>query len=113
MGAQVSARVNDAIYRRLKYKGIDVGLPEYRIPLILVAYELISIGLFWHGRSAVGTVIVGAETIVRLQKMRTSIVDSYTRFAASRIAAAVVLRNLAGIGFPLFAPYMYDALGYG
>ena len=61
----------------------------------------------------IGTVIVGAGTIVRLQKMRTSIVDSYTRFAAGGIAAAVVLRNLAGIGFPLFAPYMYDAHGYG
>ena len=60
----------------------------------------------WEPRSVL-------RPFVRLQKMRTSIVDSYTRFAASGIAAAVVLRNLAGIGFPLFAPYMYDALGYG
>lgn len=39
--------------------------------------------------------------------------DSYTRYAASAIAAATVLRSLAGFGFPLFAPYMYAKLGYG
>ena len=39
--------------------------------------------------------------------------DSYTRYAASAIAAATVLRSLAGFGFPLFAPYMYDKLKYG
>jgi hypothetical protein len=45
--------------------------------------------------------------------MQTYIVDSYTRYAASGVAAAVVLRSLAGFGFPLFAPYLYSSLGYG
>ena len=45
--------------------------------------------------------------------MQTYIVDAYTRFAASGIAAAVVLRSCAGFGFPLFAPYMYASLQYG
>jgi len=45
--------------------------------------------------------------------MQTYIVDSYVRYAASGVAAAVVLRSLAGFGFPLFAPAMYNALGYG
>jgi hypothetical protein len=40
-------------------------------------------------------------------------VDSYTRYAASAIAAATVLRSLAGFGFPLFAPAMFNALDYG
>ena len=35
------------------------------------------------------------------------------RFAASGMAAVIVLRSLAGFGFPLFAPYMYSALGFG
>jgi len=35
------------------------------------------------------------------------------RFAASAIAATTVLRSLGGFGFPLFAPAMYKALGYG
>jgi len=29
------------------------------------------------------------------------------------LAAASFLRSLAGFGFPLFAPTMYNALGYG
>jgi len=29
------------------------------------------------------------------------------------LAAATFLRSLAGFGFPLFAPTMYKALGYG
>jgi hypothetical protein len=29
------------------------------------------------------------------------------------LAAAAFLRSLAGFGFPLFAPKMYSALGYG
>jgi hypothetical protein len=45
--------------------------------------------------------------------MQTYIVDSYTTYAASGVAAAVVLRSLAGFGFPLFAPYLYEVLGYG
>jgi hypothetical protein len=31
----------------------------------------------------------------------------------SALAAVSCLRSLAGFGFPLFAPAMYSALGYG
>ncbi|KAB8345950.1 hypothetical protein FH972_023002 [Carpinus fangiana] len=84
----------------------------------------------------IGTVIFSAGIIVGYQSIQTYIVDSYTRFAASGsksplrsvifllmkakmlikslpVAAAMVLRSLAGFAFPLFAPYMYKTLGYG
>jgi hypothetical protein len=61
----------------------------------------------------IGATIFAAGTIVCFQCMQTYIVDSYTTYAASGVAAAVVLRSLAGFGFPLFAPYMYEKLGYG
>ena len=32
---------------------------------------------------------------------------------ALALAAVTCFRSFAGFGFPLFAPYMYDALGYG
>lgn len=51
--------------------------------------------------------------IIGFQCIQTYLVDSYTRYAASAIAAATVLRSLAGFGFPLFAPAMYNALDYG
>lgn len=44
------------------------------------------------------------------QCTQTYIVDAYSRYAASAVSAAVVLRSLAGFGFPLFAPYMYQGL---
>ena len=48
-----------------------------------------------------------------MQCMQTCIIDSYTPYAASGLAGGTTLRSLAGFGFPLFAPKMYDALGYG
>lgn len=123
IGSQTSARVNDIIYKRLKTKNGDKGKPEFRIPSMFVGSILIPIGLFWYGWSAeahvhwimpnIGMAIFAAGAIVCLQSMQTYIIDSYTKFAASAMAAAVVLRSLAGFGFPLFAPAMYDALQYG
>lgn len=122
-GTQITAPLNDAIYRRLKARNNGVGKPEYRVPLMFIGSALIPIGLFWYGWSAqaqihwimpnIGACLFAAGAIVCFQCMQTYIIDSYTRFAASGVAAAVVLRSLAGFGFPLFAPYMYQALDYG
>ncbi|KAI7613670.1 hypothetical protein KC319_g20030, partial [Hortaea werneckii] len=83
----------------------------------------VPIGLFLYGWSAeyhthwivpnIGTAIFAAGNQLVFQNCQTYIVDSYTRFAASAIAATTVLRSLGGFAFPLFAPYMYRALGYG
>lgn len=99
------------------------GRPEFRIPSMFVGSLLIPVGLFWYGWSAqarlhwimpdIGITIFAAGSITCLQCMQAYIIDSYTRFAASGMAAVIVLRSLAGFGFPLFAPYMYSALGYG
>lgn len=39
------------------------------------------------------------------------LIDAYTVYAASVLAANSVLRSLFGFGFPLFTSYMYDSLG--
>ena len=61
----------------------------------------------------IGVLIFTAGTMACLQGMQTYILDSYQTYAASALAACAILRSLAGFGFPLFAPYMYDRLGYG
>ena len=61
----------------------------------------------------IGAAIVSMGTISCLQGMQAYIVDIYKTYAASAMAASAVLRSLCGFGFPLFAPYMYKALGYG
>jgi len=123
LGTQTCAPLTDLIYRRLKKKNNGVGKPEFRVPLMVPASILIPMGLFWYGWSAqakthwivpnIGVVIFCGGTIVGFQCIQTYLVDSYTRYAASAIAAATVLRSLAGFGFPLFAPAMFNALDYG
>ncbi|ORY00463.1 putative MFS multidrug transporter [Clohesyomyces aquaticus] len=123
LGTQICAPLNDAIYRRLKKRNGGVGKPEFRVPMMIPASLLVPIGLFWYGWSAqaqvhwimpnLGAAIFCAGTIVGFQCIQTYLVDSYTRYAASAIAAATVLRSLAGFGFPLFAPAMYKALEFG
>lgn len=39
------------------------------------------------------------------------LIDAYTIFAASVLAANTVLRSLVGAAFPLFVSYMYEGLG--
>ena len=123
LGGQSAARLNDKIYVRLKKRNNGVGKPEFRAPLLIPGSLLVPVGLFIYGWSAryhvhwivpnIGTALLSAGTIISFQMIQSYIVDSYTLFAASAISAVAVLRSLAGFGFPLFAPYMYDALGYG
>lgn len=79
-----------------------------------------------------GIALIGAGIILNFQCIQTYVVDAFTLYAASgafscntwtfgcllhyihtALAAVAFLRSLAGGGFPLFAPAMYSALGFG
>ncbi|TQB75842.1 hypothetical protein MPDQ_001442 [Monascus purpureus] len=123
LGTQISAPLNDRIYRILKKKNNGVGQPEYRVPLLFAACLFIPAGLFIYGWTAqkhchwivpnIGACIYGIGNIITFLCIQTYLIDTYTRFAASALAACAFLRSLAGFGFPLFAPYMFQALDYG
>jgi MFS family permease len=123
LGTQICAPCQDKIYRALKKRNNGVGKPEFRVPLMIPGALLVPVGLFWYGWTSqahthwilpnIGAAIFAAGVIIGFQCIQTYIVDSYTRFAASAVGAATVLRSLAGFGFPLFAPYMYAKLQYG
>ena len=123
LGAQICAPLNDHIYRHLKKTNGGKGRPEFRIPLMIPGSILVPAGLFIYGWTAqkhthwigpnIGAAIFAAGVIIGFQCIQTYLVDSYTRFAASAIGASAVVRSCAGFGFPLFAPYMYNALHYG
>lgn len=114
LGAQVNTHASDRIYCQLKLKRNNTGVPEFCIPAMFIGSVFVPIGLFWYCWSVqahihwvmpnIGIAIFSISSIICLQCMQTYIIDSYTRFATSRLAAAVVLRSLAGFGFPLFAP---------
>jgi multidrug resistance protein len=123
LGTQIAAKTADKIYKALKAKNDGVGRSEFRVPLMFPGAIMVPIGLLIYGWAAqnfthwivpnIGTLIFAAGNQLVFQNCQTYIVDSYTRFAASAIAATTVLRSLGGFAFPLFAPAMYGALGYG
>ncbi|RKU46752.1 hypothetical protein DL546_004383 [Coniochaeta pulveracea] len=124
LGAQVCAPLQDRIYAYLKRReGVSVGRPEFRIPMMVPGAVVVPIGLLLYGWSAqytvhwivpnIGVALFAFGTIVGFQCIQGYLVDTYTLYAASAVGAGTVLRSLAGFGFPLFAPYMYDKLDYG
>lgn len=123
LGMQICAPLQDRIYKHLKKRYNGQRKPEFRVILMIPGSFLVPIGLFLFGWSAqyqvhwivpnIGAALFSAGAIVGFQCIQTYVVDAYTRFAASALAATTFLRSLAGLGFPLFAPYMYSALGNG
>ncbi|THU87858.1 MFS polyamine transporter [Dendrothele bispora CBS 962.96] len=121
--SQVNARYMDKIYIYLKKKNGGVGEPEFRVPSMALGAFILPIGLFMTGWAAekavhwivtdIGMTFVAAGMILCFQSMQTYVVDCFTLHAASALAAVSCLRSLAGFGFPLFAPTMYDHLGFG
>lgn len=126
LGAQICAPLQDRIYAALKRRYVPdggPGRPEFRVPMMVPGSLLVPIGLLIYSWTAeykthwifpnIGASIFAAGTIIGFQCIQGYIVDSYSRFAASAVGATTVLRSLAGFGFPLFAPSMYEALGLG
>ena len=123
IGTQIAAKTADRIYKSLKAKNGGEGRSEFRVPLMFPGAIMVPIGLLIYGWSAqyrlfwvvpnIGTAIFAAGNQLVFQNCQTYIVDAYTRYAASAIAATALFRSLGGFAFPLFAPTMYRALGYG
>ncbi|KAG0698144.1 MFS polyamine transporter [Suillus ampliporus] len=121
--SQLNARTMDKIYVHLKSKNSGVGKPEFRLPAMILGTLLLPIGCLITGWTAqahthwiapdIGIALMGAGIILNFQCIQTYIVDCFTLYAASALAAISILRSLAGLGFPLFAPAMYNALGFG
>lgn len=99
------------------------GKPEFRMPVANVGAVLVPMGLFWYGWSVeyrnfwlvplIGNFFFGAGMIVLFQAINNYYIDGFARYAASAIAAGSIFRAVVGAVFPLWVPFMYDALGYG
>lgn len=126
LGAQIATPLQDRFYARLKRHYVpqdSPGRPEFRVPVMIPGAIITPVGLLIYSWTAeahthwigpnIGAAIYAAGSIISFQCVQGYLVDSYTTFAASALGAATVLRSLAGFGFPLFAPSIYAALGYG
>ena len=61
----------------------------------------------------IGMVLIGIAFILNALTIQSYTLDTFTIHAASAQAAVVFFRSLCAFSFPLFAPKMYAALGYG
>ncbi|KAJ5291193.1 hypothetical protein N7478_000444 [Penicillium angulare] len=95
--------------------------PEARLPPTMIASIAIPIGLFWFAWTNypsihwMASIAAGAPfgfgMVLVFLGIMNYLIDAYTIFAASVLAANSVLRSLFGAAFPLFTTYMYDNLG--
>lgn len=95
--------------------------PEERLKVAFIGAFALPIGIFWfawtNGPSVhwMASVAAGAPfgfgMVLMFLSITNYLVDSYTIFAASALAANSVLRSLFGMAFPLFTEQMYARLG--
>lgn len=95
--------------------------PEARLPPGMVGAIALPIGLFWFAWTnypsihwivcIIGTAPFGFGMVLVFLSCMNYLIDAYTIYAASVLAANSVLRSLFGAAFPLFTTYMYANLG--
>lgn len=107
--------------RKLSANG-DIPIPEWRLPPAIIGSMAFAAGLFWFGWTGytgnthwivptVSGILTGFGLLCIFLQCLNYIIDTYLVFAASALAANSILRSFAGAGFPLFAPYMFNAIG--
>ncbi|KAF2847805.1 MFS general substrate transporter [Plenodomus tracheiphilus IPT5] len=115
----------DTIYNRLsaRYPHKDKPVPEFRLPLANLGAVLIPISLFcfawtveihahWFA-SISATFFYGIGQVLILNTTQNYFIDCFEEYAASAIAAGTVFRSVVGGVVPVFAPALFERLGYG
>lgn len=123
-GSQVGAPIIDRYYRHMQARHPESELaPEYRILPSFPGALIGSIGFIIYGWTAdygVHWIAVDVGIFIALFGMQYAgmtlsayTMDAYRDHTSSALAATQFLRSLTAFLFPLFAPKMYDAMGYG
>jgi len=125
LSAVIYTLFDDIRYRRTekahREKGEPGAPPEARLPPCMVGAVFIPAGLFWFAWTnypsifwlvcIIATVPFGFGLVLVFLSVQNYLIDAYTIYAASVLAANTVLRSLCGMAFPLFTTYMYNGLG--
>jgi multidrug resistance protein len=95
--------------------------PEARLPPTMWGGLAIPIGLFWFAWTnsasihwivcVLATAPFGFGMVFVFLGIMNYLIDAYTIYAASVLAANSIIRSCFGAGFPLFTTYMYHNLG--
>ncbi|GFF40877.1 uncharacterized MFS-type transporter C530.15c [Aspergillus udagawae] len=95
--------------------------PEVRLPPSIVGAIALPIGLFWFAWTNspsihwMASIAAGAPfgfgLVLVFLSVFNYLIDAYTIYSASVLAANSALRSLFGAAFPLFTSYLYSGLG--
>ncbi|KZM25858.1 uncharacterized protein EKO05_0009066 [Ascochyta rabiei] len=123
IAGQAGGHLMDFVYNKLSKRNGGQGKPEFRVPYLVPGLILMPAGLFWYGWSAqytiswvmvdFGAAILTLGSFVSAQAMYAYQLDEFAEFGASANAASRMFSAVMGFAFPIFAPQLYEALGYG
>ncbi|KAF4837115.1 Efflux pump radE [Colletotrichum tropicale] len=123
LGLLFVGAVSDPWSTYLTKKNDGVAKPEFRLPTLVIGAVFVPVGLFWYGWSAeykahwivpiMGTALLGIGIVTAYTTTATYLIDAYTVYSASVMAASAILRCLFGALLPLAGSAMFDALGVG
>lgn len=113
---------------RIQRGGLDQKktphVPEDRLPGAMIGGVMFVVTIFWFGWTAeynsehwavptVAGTFLAMSILLIFVVFINYIVDTYTAYAASALAANTVLRSACAAASPLFTDYMFNALGVG
>lgn len=114
--------LQERYYLRRVAENDGKGVPEARMWMARLGAIFIPVSLFWFGWTSyswihwivpiIGSAFFGAGIYIVILSILNYVVDSYQTYSASALAGVILVRNLVGAGFPLFATQMYKGLGY-
>ncbi|GKT47971.1 putative efflux pump mfs2 [Colletotrichum spaethianum] len=118
IGSQVGGPMMDHLYKRRRQP-----TPESRVMLMFFGIVPAWIGVLVYGWTAeyrLHWLVVDIGVVVMMFGMQLSgmpltayVIDTYGEHTSSAMAATQFVKSLTAFLFPLFAPSMYRALGYG
>ena len=123
-GSLLGGPLMDWLFRRMLARSADgEHTPEFRIPMTFPGAFLIPLGLLVYGWTAqfrthwiavdIGVFVIMFGFQISQLPMQAYVMEAYPEHTSSALAASQFLRSLTAFLFPLFAPSMYGAMGYG
>ncbi|KAL3456379.1 major facilitator superfamily domain-containing protein [Aspergillus heterothallicus] len=123
LGSQICAKVMDRLYHKMTVRSDRTHSPELRLPSIIPGAIIAPLGLFlygWTSQYRLHWVVVDLGIMVALLGMQIKdmpltayVMEAYPEHVSSAMAASQFMRSLTAFLFPMFAPTMYEAMGYG
>lgn len=117
-----SVRISDTFDADSLVEDLQSRSPEFRIPLMQLGMLIVPVGLLifgWTARDGIhwtvplfGLMVYSFGTILAYVSIQTYMVDTFGDYAASAIAAGVVMRGILGCVFGVVGFRLYEKLDY-